>query len=240
MDRAVATPIWQELLVGVEIICLRVSPVFWGFGVPRGNGSPVVVIPGLMATDLYLSELRAWLRRIGYRPYSSGIGLNAECPNLLIRQRLTETIERARRETGRLALSAAAQMPRLAASVTTLGSPFQGVAAHPSVIRLAQWVKEDIHARHGAGVPPECYTASCTCEFLTSVTGRVPSSVRRTAIYTKSDGVVDWHACRTGNPEIDVEVSATHLGLAFNPAVFDVLARRLAGRVKKRVEKRCA
>lgn len=247
VDQAVPTPIWQELLVGVEMVCLRVSPVYWGFGVPRGDGSAVVLIPGLLGTDLYLSEMRAWLGRIGYRPYSSGIGLNAECPNLLIRRRLLETIGTARRETGRrvhlvghslgglLALAAASQMPREVASVTTLGSPFRGVAAHPSVIRLTRWLKEEIHARNGASVLPECYTGACTCEFLESIVGKLPLRVRQTAIYTKSDGIVDWQVCRTGDPAIDVEVSTTHLGLAFNPAVFDALAQCLAAaRPKKR------
>jgi hypothetical protein len=239
-DTAVQTPIWQEALVGVEFVCLRVSPVYWGFGVPRGDGSAVVVIPGLLFTDLYLSELRAWLGRMGYRPYNSGIGLNAECPNLLIRHRLTETIETARRETGKrvhlvghslgglLARAAAAQMPEAIASVTTLGSPFRGVAAHPSVLRVTEWVREHIHQRHGEGVLPHCYTGACTCEFLDSIHGRIPPCVRQTAIYTQCDGIVDWRVCRTGKAAIDVEVSATHLGLAFSPVVFDVLARRLA------------
>src|ERR1043165_4549083 len=99
--RSVALPIWQELLAGVEMVCLRASPVYWGFGVPPGDGSAVVVIPGFMGTDLYLAELRSWLRRIGYVSYYSGIGLNAECPNLLSKHRLNETIDRAYRETGR-------------------------------------------------------------------------------------------------------------------------------------------
>ena len=239
-DSAVQTPIWQEVLVGVEFVCLRVSPIYWGFGVPRGDGSGVVVIPGLMSTDLYLSELRAWLGRIGYRPYYSGIGLNAECPNLLIRQHLTETIAQARRETkrrvhlvghslgGLLARAVASQMPEAVASVTTLGAPFRGVAAHPSVLRVAEWVRANIHQRHGGGVLPECYTGACTCEFLESIQGDIPKRVRQTAIYTKSDGIVDWRVCQTGDASIDVEVTATHLGLTFNPVVYDVLAHRLA------------
>ncbi len=239
-DRVVPTPIWQEALVAVEFVCLRVSPVYWGFGIPPGDGSAVIVIPGLMGTDLYLAELRAWLKRIGYRAYDSGIGLNAECPNLLIRQRLTETIERARRETkrrvhlvghslgGLIARAAASQMPNAVASVTTLGAPFRGVAAHGSVLRLVEWVRENIHQRHGDQVLPECYTPACTCDFLQSILGKIPARVRQTAIYTKSDGIVDWRVCRTENPAIDVEVSATHLGLTFNPVVYDVIGRRLA------------
>ena len=46
-------------------------------------------------TDLYLTEFRSWINRIGYKAYFSGIGMNAECPNLLIQQRLTQTIEKA-------------------------------------------------------------------------------------------------------------------------------------------------
>ena len=76
-NKAVPLPIWQELLVAVEMVCLKVSPVYWGFGIPPGDGSAVVVVPGFMGTDLYLSEFRAWLGRIGYKPYHSKIGLNA-------------------------------------------------------------------------------------------------------------------------------------------------------------------
>ena len=32
--RAVPLPIWHELLVGVEMVYLRLSPVYWGFGIP--------------------------------------------------------------------------------------------------------------------------------------------------------------------------------------------------------------
>ena len=55
----------------------------------------MVVIPGFLGTDVYLMELHAWLGRIGYRPYFSGIGINGESPNLLIERRLNDTIERA-------------------------------------------------------------------------------------------------------------------------------------------------
>lgn len=234
-------PIWQELLVGVEMVYLRVSPVYWGFGIPRGDGSAVVVIPGFLLTDLYLAELRAWLSRIGYEPYHSGIGLNAECPNLLLQHRLKATIEKASRATNRkvhlvghslggvLARAAASQMPDLVASVITMGSPFRGVTVHPSILRAAEMVRGQILEHHGKGVLPNCYTGACTCAFLESLTEKIPKSVAQTAIFTKSDGIVDWQVCRTGKPSIDFEVSATHMGLVFNPSVYDILAHRLAG-----------
>jgi len=234
-------PIWQELLVGVEMVCLKVSPVYWGMGIPHGDGSAVIVIPGFLGTDLYLAEFRAWLSRIGYRAYYSGIGLNAQCPNLLIRQRLDETIQEAWRATGRkihlvghslggvLARSVASQMPGRIASVITLGSPFRGVTIHPSVLRAAERVRLQILSHHGEDVLPACYTGACTCDFLESLTRKFPRSVRQTAIYTKSDGIVDWHVCKTGHAKVDFEVSSTHIGLVFNPIVYELVARRLAG-----------
>src|ERR1035438_652263 len=138
-DTAVPLPIWQEMLVGIEMVYLRLSPVYWGFGIPPGDGSAVVVIPGFLLTDLYLTEFRSWINRIGYKAYFSGIGLNAECPNLLIQHKLTETIEKAYKETGKkvhlvghslggvIARAAASQMPDRIASVITMASPFRGV-----------------------------------------------------------------------------------------------------------------
>src|SRR5207247_1759039 len=51
-----------------ELGLLLVEPVFWGVGVRRGDGRPVLVLPGLYGGDRYLSPLRDWLRRIGYSP----------------------------------------------------------------------------------------------------------------------------------------------------------------------------
>src|SRR6185369_15364606 len=93
--QAVELPIWQELLAGIEMLYLRVSPAYWGLGVPQGDGSAVIVIPGFPGTDLYLTEFRLWLRRIGYLPHDSRVGFNAECPNLLIRHRLEDAIQQA-------------------------------------------------------------------------------------------------------------------------------------------------
>jgi hypothetical protein len=237
----VSLPIWQELLVGVEMVYLRISPVYWGFGIPRGDGSAVIVIPGFMGTDLYLTEFRAWLRRIGYKTCYSGIGVNAECPNLLVRHRLTETIEKAYRSTGRtvhlighslggvLARALAVQMPDRVASVITMAAPFRGVSVHPSVAMAAEVVRGQILERHGKGVLPACYTGACTCAFIESLETDVPESVRETAIYTKTDGIVDWRVCMTDQPGVDFEVSATHIGLVFNPIVYGLVAKRLAG-----------
>jgi len=237
----VALPIWSELLAGVELGFLWISPVFLGYGIPRGDSAGVVLVPGFLGTDLYLTQFRTWLRRIGYQPYYSGISMNAECPNLLIQQYLHTAIEQAYKSTkrrvhvvghslgGTMARAAAAQTPDRVASVITLGAPIQGLAAHPAVMRTANLVRKQILKRHGPGVLPGCYTARCTCNFLEALMGKFPKSVRQTAIYSKSDGIMEWRVCRTGDPRVDLEVSSTHMGFVCSPLVYKVVAERLAG-----------
>lgn len=234
-------PIWQEALFGIEVLLLHADPVYYGFGVPRGDGSAVVIIPGFLGSDVYLLEMYAWLKRIGYQPYYSGIGLNADCPNLLIRYRLRETLEKARRETGGkihllghslgglLARATAAGRPGQIASVITLGSPFRGAVVHPSVKRAIDAVRRRILVNHGDNVLPSCYTGECSCNFLSFLRRDLPGGVRETAIYSRTDGIVDWRYCVTGNPEWDFEVTGTHIGLAFNPNAYRLIATRLAG-----------
>ncbi len=232
--------LWTEALFAAELVLLHASPVYYGLGVPRGDGSAVVIIPGFLGTDSYLMELHAWLARMGYQPYYSGIGINAECPNLLVKPRLNRTIEKALTETGRkvhlighslggiLARSAAAQRSEQVASVITLGSPFRGLVMHKAILRAAETVRMHIIQEHGRAVLPSCYTGKCTCDFLSSLQRRMPKCICQTAIYTHHDGVVDWKCCVTGDSKCDFEVPSTHIGMAFNPSAYAIIAERLA------------
>jgi hypothetical protein len=56
----------------------------------------------------------------------------------------------------------------------------------------------------------------------------IPASVAETAVYSESDGVVDWRYCKTDGPEADFSVSGTHVGMVVNPSVYDIVAERLA------------
>jgi len=233
-------PIWREAFVGIEALLLHAAPVYYGLGVPQGDASGVIVIPGFLGTDAYLTEMYAWLHRLGYRPYFSGIGINAECPNLMIRSFLNATMDRVRRETGRkfhiighslggmIAMAAGAQRPDDVASVITLGSPFRGNVAHPNVLRVAELVRSWIKARNGDAVLPDCYTGACPCAFVSSLTRDLPESVMMSAVYTRTDGIVDWRYCVTGDAARDFEAPGTHVGLAFNPTAYGIIARRLA------------
>jgi triacylglycerol lipase len=242
---AVPLPIWRELLSGIEMVWLRRSPVYWGFGVPQGDGSGVVVIPGLLSSDFHCAEFCAWLARIGYRAYPSGVGLNAECPNLLL-PRVAETIDNVYRFTrrrvhivghslgGLLARVLAARMPERVSSVITLSSPFRQVAAHPAVLNVVIGVRKLILERHGRGVLSDCFTGLCTCDFARALNQELLGSVCQTAIYTKVEGMVDWRSCITGDLSIDCEVPSTHTGLIFNPVVYELVAHRLARAFRER------
>ncbi len=232
--------IWTEALFGAEVLLLHATPVYYGFGVPQGDGSGVVIIPGFLGTDLYLTELYGWLQRIGYRPYFSGIGINAECPNLLIERRLSATVDKALKETGRkihlighslggvIARALAGQRPRDVASVITLASPIRGTVAHSTILNAAEAVRLQIQMEHGSSVLPGCYTGKCTCNFINFLRRQVPHKMLQTAIYTRHDGIVDWRYCKTNNDKIDVEVPGTHIGMAFNAAAYSIVAERLA------------
>jgi len=244
-DEWMLLPIWREAFMGVEWFSLRTKPVYYGYGVPHGNGSAVITVPGFLGSDLYLTEMNRWLKRIGYRAYPSGVGRNAECPDILV-DKLLDTIKQAYRETGErvhlighslgglLSRSAATMLPECVLSVTTLGSPFRGVRSHPSVMMTSRQVRQRIlkraHTRPAhKPLRQDCFTGACNCEFAESLRLGVPADlVHETALYTKTDGVVHWSVCVTGNPDTDIEVKGTHCGLTWNAQVYRTIAQRLA------------
>lgn len=231
-------PILREALWGVDWLSLRSSLVYYGLGVRRGDGSAVILIPGFLGTDVYLTELYFWLWRIGYKPYMSNIGWNANCLNKL-GKRLLSTVERAEENTGKpvhlighslggiLARSVAAQRQESVASVIALGSPFRGIRSHPLVKTTSEQIRAQIF-RERKNEHPECYTGYCDCETVKAWDSPFPASVSQTSVYTKTDGIVDWRGCMDVNPDNNYEVSGTHVGLVVNPQVYRIIADRLS------------
>ena len=237
--RESALPIWFESLVGVDWTLLHLSPVYYGFGVPKGDGSATIVVPGFLGSDVYLYELYLWLGRIGYKPYLSNIGWNADCLNTLS-NKLIETIKTAHAETGKkvnlighslggvLSRSAANQHPELVESIITLASPFRGVRSHPKVVEMSHRVRARIFRNTDKTDFPNCYTGHCNCKAVSALQNYMPDYIKRTAIYTKSDGIVDWQNCTSRFPENNFEVSGTHIGLVYNFQAYKIIAERLA------------
>ena len=84
----------------LELARLSVDPVLLGRGVARGDGRPVVLMPGFLAGDPTLLVLAAWLRRIGHRPYGCGFVANVDCSDRAL-ERVERRVEQLHRRHGR-------------------------------------------------------------------------------------------------------------------------------------------
>lgn len=236
----VATPLWRESMFAFDWLALRASPVYYGCGVPHGKGQPVVVVPGFLASDVSLVELYAWLGRIGYRPFYSQIGRNADCPNH-VSTLLRDTIDRVLDETGErvkvighslggmLARSVALDHPDKVERVISMGSPFRdAVRAHPVLIGATESLRRGAGGGMGRNMKPSCFSGHCTCAFVRNMLAPEEHEAGHFAVYSRNDGVVDWRSCMEEDPALNDEVDCTHIGMAFHPGVYRVLARRLA------------
>ncbi|HEV2934903.1 MAG TPA: hypothetical protein VGY96_17355, partial [Streptosporangiaceae bacterium] len=90
--------LWDPLAIR-ELTALVRDPVFRGRGVPEGDGRPVLLIPGFLAGDWMLRVLDAWLGRIGYRTYLSGIVFNIQHSERMVAG-LRRKVNEIQKETG--------------------------------------------------------------------------------------------------------------------------------------------
>ena len=234
--------IWREVLWVLDWLSLRLSPVYLGLGVPRGDGSPVVLVPGFLTTDVYLAEMYFWLQRIGYAPYFSGIGINADCVHKLTK-RLEKRVQDVHAETGKpvriighslggvLARRLALARPDIVSHIIFLGSPIRSLEAHPSLMATAKWVADHVvHPQpESSGHSPSALIAGNDCECASDhCVPTPPPSIRRASIYSHDDGMIDWRNCLEPNASLNHEVGGTHIGLVFNPRVYRIVAELLA------------
>jgi pimeloyl-ACP methyl ester carboxylesterase len=222
-----------------ELARLLVDPVYRGEGVPRGDGAPIVLVPGLFAGDGSLSVMTGWLRRMGYDARGSGILSNIDCSDRAL-DRLEHRVARIRGETGRkvalighsrgghFAKALTNRHPDWISGVISMGAgldtpfdvsiPLKGIL---TVFRGVLAATSDRVEKNG------CFTEHCRCKFTRDFTAEFPADVPLTAIYSKGDGVVWWEACRTDYAD-NVEVTGSHVGLAFNRKVYRALGEALA------------
>lgn len=225
-------PMWGEVRCIGEGLALLRSPVYRGSDVPHGDKSPVILVPGYMGIDSYLSSMFMWLRRISYTPHISQIGLNAGCIDLKSSQ-LEETIRQVYKKSGRkvtlighslggtLAVSAAYKNSGMVRRVVALGAPIRPIdgslrlsSVTYALARIAGFLG------FGKSAYPDCFTPNCNCPAVRMLGGLTQPPIATTLIYTKTDGVVNWRCTVIDDPKIDVEVKGSHVGLAFNPQVY--------------------
>src|ERR1700742_4101873 len=102
---------------------------------PRGDGHPVLVLPGLVASDMSTKPLRAFLNNRGYDAHGWGQGRNLGLRHG-VRETMVDLVEELNDTHGRkvslvgwslgglYARQLAKMMPDRVRSVITLGSPF--------------------------------------------------------------------------------------------------------------------
>jgi hypothetical protein len=70
-------------------------------------------------------------------------------------------------------------------------------------------------------------TEGCGCPFAGHYAAPFPESVPLTSVYSRGDGVVRWEACIVPYAR-NVEVTGSHIGLAFNRKAYREVAAALA------------
>jgi triacylglycerol lipase len=228
-------PLWRESRFGLELADLRRSPVFRGHGVPDGDRRPVMLIPGFLAGDGSLGTLTHWLREMGYHTRRAGIRANVGCSEeacARIERRLEAFAESAGRPVsivgqsrgGVFARALAVRRPDLVAGIVTLGAPTAGqLRVHPLVLAHVGIVSALGSARVPGMFSWRCLRGDCCDRFRSAITGDFPEDVPYVAMYSRSDGIVDWHACLDPAAAL-VEVHSSHCGMGVSAEVYRELA----------------
>lgn len=193
---------------------------------PKGDGHPVIIFPGFVASDFSTKPMRKLLKDLGYETYGWGLGRNLrfdKTREAKMNGLLTKIYKKHGRKVsiigwslgGIFAREVAKLNPDIVRSVISLGSPISGKLDHTNARRLYEMIngKPDGEMK----------------ERLDTIAEAPP--VPTTSIYTKTDGIVAWKGSiqRPGKtPSENICVPASHIGLGVNPLVMYALADRLA------------
>jgi triacylglycerol lipase len=192
---------------------------------------PVLLIPGFLAGDATLRPMAKRLRAQGYRTYRSRVHANVRCAQATgeaLEQRLEQIVDRWERPAalvghslgGLLAKGLAYRRPELVAGIVTLGSPLLAPGAvHPVLAfdlmllaRLQRWGFGDL-------MGDDCTNGECARLSWEELSAPTQDGFVFTSIYSRRDGIVDWHACLDPSAT-HVEVRCSHVGMAVDQRAY--------------------
>jgi len=193
---------------------------------PRGDGHPVLVLPGLVASDVSTRPLRSFLKGRGYAVsgwrQGRNLGLRDGVQDSML-DLLCELNDAHGRKVslvgwslgGIYARQLAKMMPDRVRNVITLGSPF---AAGPKATNA--WRVYEMASGRRADDTDHRFGGSL------AETPPVPT----TAIFSRTDGICAWQGCmeKTSATSESIEVESSHCGMGHHPAVVYAVAERLA------------
>ena len=202
---------------------------------PQGDGHPVLLVPGFMASDAALFVLKRFLQKKGYDVHTWGLGRNTGFRGKLATA-LPQKIRYLHHLTGRkvslvgwslggvFSLYGAQHAPECVRNIITLGSPVtvdaQGNQSPPLVRALYRLIAHRLGA-----------SAHMMQPRAKALRERRRPDIPTTCIYTLSDGVVPpQEATVDGDARLheNLRVPGSHCGLVFNGVVLSVIAERLS------------
>lgn len=193
---------------------------------PHGDGHPVMVIPGFLASDTSTRPLRRFLADCGYATRGWKLGRNLG-PRADLETRMMDRLVEIRSKYGRkvsiIGWSLGGVYARLLAnrnpsdvrSIITLGSPFNSHSKANRSWKLFEWVS----GTEIDEVDPEKFEQI-----------RQTPPVPTTSIFSVTDGVVAWRSSlgKEGPLAENIQVPGSHIGLGANPAVLYAILDRLS------------
>ncbi len=193
---------------------------------PRGDGRPVLLLPGLFNTDRSNIVMRRFLTRLGYRAEGWGLGRNLGAKTVgtdgdVLIARVAALAAASGPVTligvslgGIMARLVAHERPDLVREVVTVSSPFAGSGRATNVWRAFEWVTGERLDDPG----------------VLARSARIADAlpVPATAIWSESDGLVAGSICHDAACRA-IEVRSSHLGVQMKPEVLLAIADVLAG-----------
>ena len=197
---------------------------------PKGDGHPVMLLPGLLSGERAMHPLRNYLRHQGYDAHTWRLGRNFGLA--------TSGGGQERIDEKFLALyEAAGQRP-----ITLVGWSLGGILARECARRNADKVRQLITLASPFNGDPFAVRSFDMLRYLGGLWGSrdearnhfadvwvPPEEVPSTAIYSRSDALIPADNAREqpGDLTDNIEVFSSHLGMAVNPTVLYALADRL-------------
>lgn len=191
----------------------------------RGDGHSVLVLPGLLGGDVSTLLLRRYLTWLNYSVSGWELGANVG-PTEAVVSGLRALLEQLAHTSGR--------------RVSIIGWSLGGIYAHelarrsPGSVRQVVTLGSPIRLARRGHATSRLFDRYSHLQIAPSLAARPWSEAGRlrvpaTAVYTRSDGIVNWQSCRlrAAKERENVEVFGSHSGLAHNPTVLHLLADRL-------------
>ncbi|MEO7108374.1 MAG: alpha/beta hydrolase [Rhodoferax sp.] len=202
---------------------------------PHGDGHPVLLVPGFMASESSLIGLKLMLQNKGYDVHTWGLGRNMGFRSKHATA-LPQKIRHLHYTTGKkvslvgwslggvFSMFGAQNSLDCVRSIITLGSPVSVDAAGSESPKAVKALYRLVSHRLGAG-------AHMMQPKVKVMRERRRLAIPTSCLYSLSDGVVPpQEATIDGDPALheNIQVPGSHIGLGFNGIVLSIVADRLA------------